>query len=225
MPVATCPRCDTRIRIPSDPGDKPVTCPKCRQPFTEQRWEEPSAEEEQRSSPAKKPRPRDEDDDVPIRSKRSAARPNLVLPLAVGSALLVGLCAGVGGTLLVVQAGGSGSAVPAFGSPSATREGEQWTYRELRDYFERNGLKCRMLTVEGGMCFVDTADDSPNHVIQFNADNGRWQDVPGFLVQQHDDARSARDRAGRRTEGTHSWGRFYFRGDDTYIAQVRKLLR
>lgn len=115
----------------------------------------------------------------------------------------------IAGALAVVVLGCGGVASKVVG-PSASREGESWTHKELAEHLKSKGLQFEERpTHHGG--FYGTP-------MEFDFGDGT------VLVVLMDTAQKARDNAGANP-GAHAWGRFYFSGSKKRVEEIRGVLQ
>lgn len=158
-----------------------------------------------------------------------SSKSNRQLPIigTAGAAIfIVGVVVvGIGVALYFKAQPPAASIAGAVAGPSPGREGEEWTYRELRDHLERKGMNYRIQEYDGAVCFVD-AGLQFDHALgaATNASRGTYVGTT-IRVDQAPSASDAKDRAGRYEHGAVNWGRFVIYGRDEVLAKIRTALR
>lgn len=167
---------------------------------------------------------RHDDDSDPIlrrRARRAAQqRRNMLIGGGVVAALVLLGCFGLTGLLVV----GKGRLPAAIAGPSPSREGRDWTHRELFDYLRQRGIVAEMAPDGGGTAIFITKDANMTNVKFLLSE--RYYARGAAEVFKCETATEARDQAGLDNQGRRlAWGRFYFQGDKELIAAIAHALK
>lgn len=101
--------------------------------------------------------------------------------------------------------------VGGVGGPSAAREGDSWTHKELLAHLKAKGLEFR----EGRS---GTGDREERPFVYIFWDGGKVR------INLEESPQIARDKAGVEPEISIAWGRFFMTGTKESLAKVRPLL-
>jgi len=149
------------------------------------------------------------------RARRTAAasRRNILIGVAVAAVFLVAC----GAVVIAVAWGKVGQGAGPLASvvgPSASREGETWTHRELFEHLKAKGVVVELEPVyEGGPLGVPAA-------------NLKMTDGKTVLVLKEPSTAAAKDGAALDQKRTWNWGRFFFKSKDPVaIVMIQNAMR
>lgn len=94
--------------------------------------------------------------------------------------------------------------------PSASKEGEKWSHKEMIEHLQGKGHKFEAKETQFGTFFGPAMD------FEFEGDT--------VYVQLRRTAQEAKDEASPKGDKAFSWGRFFFKGEQARLAQIKKAL-
>lgn len=140
--------------------------------------------------------PRDHDDGIPIRTRRKAGLPVLVIVATASSLFALALL--VGGVLLF----------SGFWTPGS----EKWTARDLVDHLnaKSKGKRFKLVNADGNTYITDADEYVPDA-------GALWYDPDSIKVVRHEDAERARLASGSLSAGrAWRWNHFVFHTNQEY---------